>query len=141
MKRPPLPPIVDQTRVFLLTQTWLLLVGLLVLLLLLPLMSTRGPLDDESGTDLAVLLGSLIVTPAVLAVAAKAVRHGWTAGWFLALLAELAVGVVLYAAFDFGLFLGLPALLFVGLGAWVLANLFRADVRRFFFARTRVVSH
>jgi hypothetical protein len=135
VKRPTLPPVVEQTRVFLLTQTWLLLIGLLVFLLLLEPMSARGPLDDESATDFTVLLCSLILTPVVLALAAKAVRHGWTAGWFLALLAELAVVFLCYAAADFGLFFGLPVLLFVALGGWVVVNLFRADTRRFFFAR------
>ncbi|MFR9780443.1 hypothetical protein ACL02O_30890 [Micromonospora sp. MS34] len=138
MNRPALPPIVEQTRVFLLTQTWLLLVGLLTFLLLLEPMSARGPLDDESTTDLAVLLGSLILTPPVLALAAKAVRHGWAAGWFLALIAELAVAFLFYAAFDFGLYFGVPVLILGGLGGWVVVNLFRADLRGFFFHRRRV---
>ncbi|WP_157740149.1 hypothetical protein [Micromonospora auratinigra] len=140
MKRPPLPPIVEQTRVFLLTQTWLLLVGLLIFLLLLEPLSARGPLDDEASNALGVLLGSLILTPTVLALAAKAVRHGWAAGWVLALLAEAAVGFLCYAAADFGLFFGVPTLLVVGLGCWVVVNLLRADTRRFFFGRARTAA-
>ncbi|SCE86801.1 hypothetical protein [Micromonospora mirobrigensis] len=135
MTRPTLPPIVEQTRVFLLTQTWLLLVGLLGLLLLLRVLHARGALAGTTGDDFLVLLLAAMVAPAVLAMAAWAVRRGGPAGWVLALLGELAVAFLLYAAVNFGYFLGVPVLILAGFGAWVVINLLRADVRASLFRR------
>ncbi|MFC0005109.1 hypothetical protein [Micromonospora siamensis] len=135
MTRPALPPIVEQTRVFLLTQTWLLLVGLLGLLLLVQALYARGALEGTSGDDFLVLLLATMVTPAVLALAAWGVRRGRRVGWVLALLGELAVAFLLYAAVNFGFFLGVPVLILAGIGAWVVVNLLRADVRAYLLRR------
>ncbi|MFC7549999.1 hypothetical protein [Plantactinospora sp. GCM10030261] len=134
MKRPALPPRVEQTRALLVIQTWLSLLVLLGAFLLLPVMAERNP-DTGPSDQLLVLYGSLMVTPALLALAAWTVRRGWTAGWVFALLAELAMAFVLYAAFTVGAFVGVPALLFGGLAIWVGINVFHPEVRHFFFSR------
>jgi hypothetical protein len=134
-----MPPLVRQTRVLLLTQTWLLLVATLLLMLIIQAMTANGPLDDETTNDLLVLIGALLLAPILLSVSAKLFRHGRAPGWALALVAELTVAFVLYAATAVGLFFGLASLILAGVAAWVTVNLFRAEVRRFFFARGRVV--
>jgi hypothetical protein len=65
-------------------------------------------------------------------------RHGWALGWILAIVAELAVMSLIVESILFGLFLGLAAIVPVAVGTWIAANLFRADVLRFFFHRRAV---
>ena len=138
MTRPALPRLVDQTRLLLWTQTWLLLAGILLFMLVLEALSAHGP--TEAAGALGVLLCTLLGAPILTSLSAKFFRHGWAVGWVLALVAELNAAFLLYAATAFGLYFGVAALVFVGLAAWVTVNLFRADVRRFFFSRSRVTA-
>lgn len=140
MTRPALPRLVRQTRILLLTQTWMLLVGTLLLMLLVQAMSANGPLDDDRTNALLVLIAALLIAPILLSVAAKLFRHGRASGWGLAFVAELAVGFVIYAAGAVGLYFGVAALVLAGLAVWVTVNLLRAEVRRFFLSRGRVAA-
>jgi len=89
-------------------------IGILLLMLVLQALSANGPLDEQGGRDLAVLLIAVLAAPILLALSAKFLRHGWALGWIVALLAELDVALVLYSAFVFGLFFGFAALVIAG---------------------------
>lgn len=140
MTRPALPRLVAQTRILVLTQMWLLLVGILLLMLLLQALSANGPLDDEASYNLLVLLVSLLVAPILLSLSAKFIRHGWAIGWIFAVLAELDVAFILVRATLFSPFYGAAALLTAGIAGWVTVNLFRPAVLRFFFNRSRAAA-
>jgi predicted lipid-binding transport protein (Tim44 family) len=112
---------------------WLLLAAILAFMLILEELSAHGP--TEATGALGFLLCTLLAAPILLAVAAKLVRHGWAVGWLFALIAELNIGVLLYASIDFGLFFGLPIVILVGIAIWVIVNLLRGEALRFFFNR------
>jgi uncharacterized membrane protein YdcZ (DUF606 family) len=135
-----MPPLVRQTRILLLTQTWVLLVGTLLLMLLVQTMTAKGPLSDETSAKVLTLVGALLGGSILLSVSAKLFRHGRAFGWVLAIIAELSVAFVLYAAFVFGLYFGIAALVLTGIAVWVTVNLFLPEVRRFFFGRDRVLA-
>jgi MFS superfamily sulfate permease-like transporter len=45
----------------------------------------------------------------------------------------LNVGILLYASITYGLFFGIPVVILAGIAVWVIVNLLRPVVLRFFF--------
>lgn len=133
MTRPELPRLVEQTRILLWIQMFLLLVGLLIVTVLIPYWARV--LGEAHNAEFFIVYFTLMGTAIVLALSAKMFRHGWALGWVLAVVAELALVSIIVESILFGLFLGLAVILLIAVGAWIATNLFRVEVLQFFFRR------
>jgi hypothetical protein len=136
--RPQLPRLVDQMRILTWFQFHLTLVTLVVAIVLGAVLSGHDlsytSVDDPVARQLGrveVLILVLAGTAILLAVAAALVRRGFMVAFPLVILAEVAVLVDVGLAVRTGVILGLVAVLLLILGGWILADLFRREVRTF----------
>jgi hypothetical protein len=139
-----LPRLVDQVRALLWFQMALSLIGLLVTIVIGGIVSRQDliVLDTAAANRLDALerrlfliMAALIVIAVIVAVSAKLLWRGWKWVYVLTVLAEaLAVAVVLAAVVS-GLAGGLIVLLYAALTGWILVDLFRGEVLRYFWLR------
>jgi hypothetical protein len=139
-----LPRLVDQARVLLWFQALLSVVGFAVVLMTAVLIFPNRPpaLDVEPDpglrrlSDLMFQMMMLFVAIAVVAgICATLLWRGWKWVYLLALLAQAGAVAVVAEGFLTGLGGGLAALLYAGLAAWILADLFRGEVLRYVWLR------
>ncbi|MEU7908345.1 hypothetical protein [Actinoplanes sp. NPDC049118] len=130
MTRPDLPRLVEQTRALLLLQMYMTVLVLFFMTLLMRFLTSSAM--GARGDRFVVIFVTLACIPVALGLSAMLFRRGWALGWMLALVAELATLVVAIASI-LGPFAGLAAIILFVVGSWSLVNLFRAEVRRFFF--------
>jgi hypothetical protein len=132
MTRPDLPRRVEQTRALLSLQMYLTLLVLFFMTFLMRfLFHTFSTSRGDSFSPTFVIM---VCLPIMLWVSTRLFRRGWWVGWTLAFVAELATLVTAIGSI-LGPFAGLAAVILFALAAYVIVNLFRAEVRRFFFAR------
>lgn len=132
MTRPDLPRRVEQTRALLLLQTYLTLLVLFFMAFLIRfLISADGA---SGGSRLNIILAVLVFLPIALWLSTRLFRPGWWPGWVLAFVAELATLVTAIGSI-LGPFAGVAAVILFVLATYVIVNLFRAEVRQFFFGR------
>lgn len=133
--RPSLPRLVDQMRVLLWFQFFLTLV--LFLAVLIGTASINDVYGDSGSTRLEdhlwTLMLMLLGTTVIQALAAGLLRHGWAVLAPLVLVSQLAVLADLGWCLYIGTFGAFGACLLVLLGGWILADLFRGEVRRYLF--------
>ncbi|GAB1694277.1 hypothetical protein KRM28CT15_60800 [Krasilnikovia sp. M28-CT-15] len=89
--------------------------------------------ESRSDEFLAIYL-TLWSTPFLLALSGWQFRRGRAIAWILAVVTQLTMLTIIVGCMFLGVFVGLAALILFTMAAWVLANLFRAEVRGFFFA-------
>lgn len=148
-KRPPLPRLVEQTRILLWLQFFLTLLSSLPIFIYLWILQGRedeafraggfespiyGAVSDRADV-VAKLSVSVLGIAILLAFAAGAVRRARVLLYPLVVLAEASVVVGLaYLILDV-VFVGVGVALVLFIGAQVLVNLFRGEVRAFSFGR------
>jgi len=137
--KPELPRLVEQLRVLLWMQMHASLLGVLVLIILAAVAANRQFAHPGAATDFAdrVLLAAAALSgvAAVLAICAKLLWRGWPWLFVLILATEAAVVVIIVRAVTSGLLFGLAAVLYAGLTAWILADLFRPEVLTYLLRR------
>ncbi|MEU4220232.1 hypothetical protein [Actinoplanes sp. NPDC026623] len=132
MTRPELPRRVEQTRALLSLQVYLTLLVLFFMTFLMRfLFHTFSTSRSDSFSPTFVIMVAL---PIMLWLSTRLFRPGWWAGWTLAFVAELATLVTAIGSI-LGPFAGIAAVILLALATYVLVNLFRAEVRQFFFGR------
>src|SRR5690349_21574948 len=133
--RPQLPRFVDQMRILLWFQFFLTLVLFLAVLIGIGTISDAYDDSFEANQQLQdhlfVLLLLLLGTTLIQALSAGLVRRGWAIVAPLILLSQVAVVVDLFWSLWIGTFGAFGATLLVLLGGWILADLFRGEVRRY----------
>jgi hypothetical protein len=137
MTRPDLPRRVEQTRALLLLQTYLTLLVLFFMAFLIRFLIPAGGASD--GNRLNIILGVLVFLPIALWLSTRLFRPSWWPGWILAFVAELATLVTAIGSI-LGPFAGIAAVILFVLATYVIVNLFRAEVRQFFFGRPSLTS-
>lgn len=96
----------------------------------------NDPIEHQAAR--AVWLVLLLACGAILlAIAAASVRRGFLIAFPIVILAELALLVNLGIAVFVGIVVGITAALLIILGGWIVADLFRGEVRTFLFSRHR----
>ncbi|WP_412751269.1 hypothetical protein [Krasilnikovia sp. M28-CT-15] len=130
MTRPDLPRLVEQTRALLLLQMYLTLLVLVFMTLLMQFLTrAMGPSRGDRFFTVYVIL---LCVPFVLGLSAWMFRQGMVLGWILAFVGEvvsfsIAVGSIL------GPFTGIAAIILLVVASCIMVNLFRPEVRRYFF--------
>ena len=131
-----LPRLVDQVRALLWLQFYATMAGLLGVLLVGGLAASAGlgraverKFENWSITAMFVLVA--LAVP--LWLGSRLWSRGWA--WVYVLVAVTELGAVAATVFFFrsGIAFGVGAVIFVGLTGWVLVDLGRGEVRRFFF--------
>ncbi|BFU44413.1 hypothetical protein [Krasilnikovia sp. MM14-A1004] len=130
MNQPDLPRRVEQTRALLLLQMYLTLLVLLFMTLLMQFLTRAMGLSR--GDRFVTVYVILLCVPFLLGLSAWMFRRGMILGWILAFVAEvvsfaIAVGSIL------GPFTGIAAIILLVVSSCILVNLFRPEVRRYFF--------
>jgi hypothetical protein len=88
-------------------------------------------LDAERSSQIMLTIAMLVTAAVTLAVCAKLLWRRWMWVYLLILTAEAIVIVNIVRTFASGLAVGILVLLYAALTVWVLANVFRREVRVF----------
>lgn len=136
--RPPLPRLVEQLRVLLWLQAFLSVLGVLVSLIGAQYVDRRKMLSSGDAyfrlrglqDRLEVVVLGLLAVAVLLSVCAPLVRRRWPPVHVFVLAVEALVVAVIVATVGTGLAGTVLMVFYAALAAWIVVDLFRADVVR-----------
>ena len=130
--RQDLPRLVDQVRALLWLQFYATMAGLLGVLLLGGL-AADSPVGHDIEDWVITAMFTLVALAAPLWLGSRLWRRGWSWVYLMVTLTELgAVAAVVFFVRS-GVAFSIGGVIYLGLIAWVLFDLARGEVRRYFF--------
>ncbi len=131
--KPELPRLVEQVRLLLWLQMYFTLLALLAVLIVFGTMGSAMDTTDQDRFGLSIV--TMIPLAILLAMLGRLVRRRWAWVYLVVVVAELAAIALVVGAVLSGLAFTIVGVIYAALTLWIVADLFRGQVLRYFFTR------